>query len=121
MARFLGLADETDVLAPLAAPSDLANHPTLSKPFLSKQLTELASQSCSLLRKENQAMCSVKHLFLRFCGDHTWAPSGMMVGPDDAVRLVKSLEGLRETRPSAVWVDAGGSLSATLDLLRAAL
>lgn len=44
-----------------------------------------------------------------------------LVGPDDAVRLVKSLEGLRETRPSAVWVDAGGSLSATLDLLRAAL
>jgi predicted kinase len=44
-----------------------------------------------------------------------------LVGPDDAAGLVKSLEGLRETRPRAVWVDAQGSLPATLDLLRAAL
>lgn len=44
-----------------------------------------------------------------------------LVGPDDADRLVKSLEGLREGRPGAVWVDARGSQSATLDLLRAAL
>jgi len=44
-----------------------------------------------------------------------------LVGPDDAAGLVKSLEGLRETRPRSVWVDAQGSLPATLDLLRAAL
>lgn len=44
-----------------------------------------------------------------------------LVGPDDADRLVKSLEGLRETRPRAVWIDARGSVSATLDLLRAGL
>jgi len=44
-----------------------------------------------------------------------------LVGPDDADLLVKSLEGLRETRPRAVWVAAQGSLPETLDLLRAAL
>jgi predicted kinase len=44
-----------------------------------------------------------------------------LVRPDDASPLVKSLEGLRETRPRAVWIDARGSLLSTLDLLRAAL
>jgi len=47
--------------------------------------------------------------------------SNSLVGPDDADLLVKSLEGLRETRPRAVWVAAQGSLPDTLDLLRAAL
>lgn len=44
-----------------------------------------------------------------------------LVGPDDADLLVKSLEGLRQTRPRAVWLAAQGSLPETLDLLRAAL
>jgi predicted kinase len=44
-----------------------------------------------------------------------------LVGPDDADALVTSLEALRKTRPRAVWVDAGGSPLATLDLLRAEL
>jgi predicted kinase len=44
-----------------------------------------------------------------------------VVGPDDVDALVTSLEALRQTRPGAVWVDAGGSPLATLDRLRAAL
>jgi predicted kinase len=44
-----------------------------------------------------------------------------LVGPDDAERLVESLRGLRDARPSAVWVDARGSSSACLDRLRAVL
>jgi predicted kinase len=44
-----------------------------------------------------------------------------LVGPDDAERLVRSMDDLRETRPHAIYVDARGSLSSTLDLLRAAL
>ena len=39
-----------------------------------------------------------------------------LVGPEDADRLVTSLERLREARPNAVWIDARGSLPATLDL-----
>ncbi len=44
-----------------------------------------------------------------------------LVDPDEAPRLVASLEGLREDRPQAVWVDASGTPSDTLDLLRAAI
>jgi predicted kinase len=44
-----------------------------------------------------------------------------LVGSGDADRLVKSLDGLREMRPRAVWVDARGSLAETAARLRAAL
>jgi len=41
-----------------------------------------------------------------------------LVGPEDADHLVKSLEGLRRTRPTAIWIDADGSMTDALDLLR---
>jgi predicted kinase len=44
-----------------------------------------------------------------------------LVGPEDAQRLIESIDGLRGARPGAVWINARGSHSATLDLLRAAL
>lgn len=44
-----------------------------------------------------------------------------LVGPSDADHLVKALEGLRETRPRAIWIDARGSVPSTLSLLRAVL
>lgn len=44
-----------------------------------------------------------------------------LVGPADAPALVQSLEPLHASRDRAVWVDARGSLAATLTLLRAHL
>jgi predicted kinase len=49
------------------------------------------------------------------------AVNNRLVTPQDASRLVESIEALREVRPDAVWVDARGSHSYTLDLLRTAL
>ncbi|KAF9876219.1 hypothetical protein CkaCkLH20_06162 [Colletotrichum karsti] len=71
------------ILAPLTASTDLPTHPTLSKPFTAKTLNEIADQSCEVMRKENRSLWKVKHLFTRLCGDYTWIPCGMMVGPDD--------------------------------------
>ena len=48
------------------------------------------------------------------------AVDNRLVGPDDATALVQSIESLRQSRPRAVWVDAAGSLSSTLDTVRAA-
>lgn len=44
-----------------------------------------------------------------------------LVGRDDASRLVESIEALRPARPHAIWIDARGSRSSTLDLLRSAV
>ena len=44
-----------------------------------------------------------------------------LVEPHDAGRFVESMEELRQIRTRAVWVDARGSPSSTLDLLRSVL
>lgn len=41
-----------------------------------------------------------------------------LVGPDDANRLVQTIESLRRHRPQALFVDARGSVSSTLEILR---
>ena len=44
-----------------------------------------------------------------------------LVGPDDAEALVRSMQPLRQSRPRAVWVDARGSVPATVNRVRALL
>ncbi|KAK3955613.1 RXT2-like protein [Pseudoneurospora amorphoporcata] len=71
------------LLAPLTSVTDLPNHPTLSRPFKSKALTELANQANSLSRRENVALWKVKPLLTKFVGDNSWAPCGMMIESTD--------------------------------------
>lgn len=71
------------VLAPLTSSTDLPHHSALSKPFTSKTLTELIAQSCSIMRKENQSLWQVRHLWTSLCGDGVWMPCETMVGPND--------------------------------------
>ncbi|KLU86856.1 hypothetical protein MAPG_05864 [Magnaporthiopsis poae ATCC 64411] len=73
-----------DILAPLTSSADLANHATLSRPFLSTALSELSIQGRNLMHKENKALWNVRPLLTRLCGDHTWASCNMMLGPNDA-------------------------------------
>ncbi|KAK3937860.1 hypothetical protein QBC46DRAFT_391553 [Diplogelasinospora grovesii] len=89
------------ILAPLTAITDLPNHPTLSRPFTSKALTELATQGRGLMHKENAALWKVKPLLTRLVGDNTWAPCGMMIQPDDELLFTDTNRFLkRPTVPS---------------------
>ena len=63
-----------DLLAPLTAASDLPNHPTLAKPFLSKTLTELTRHAGEMVQKEKASLWRMKHLLTKLSGDHTWIP-----------------------------------------------
>lgn len=72
-----------DILAPLTSVTDLPSHPTLSRPYNTKTLTELAKESCNTMQKENAALWKVKHLLTRLVGDHTWVPCETMLGPND--------------------------------------
>ncbi|KAI0169065.1 RXT2-like protein [Hypoxylon sp. FL1284] len=72
-----------NILAPLTSVTDLPSHPTLSRPYSSKTLTELAKQACNTMQKENAALWKVKHLQTRLVGDHTWIPCEVMLGPND--------------------------------------
>jgi len=64
----------TDLLAPLTSAADLPNHPTLSKPFLSKTLTDLTKQAGLMVQKERASLWRIKHLLTRLSGDNTWIP-----------------------------------------------
>lgn len=71
------------LLAPLTSVTDLPTHPTLSRPFKSTALNELANQACDLMQKENSALWKVRPLLTRLSGDHTWVTPQMMLGPND--------------------------------------
>ncbi|KAI1387422.1 RXT2-like protein [Hypoxylon trugodes] len=72
-----------NILAPLTSVTDLPSHPTLSRPYTTKTLADLAKQSCNIMQKENAALWRVKHLQTKLVGDHIWAPCDIMIGPND--------------------------------------
>ncbi|KAI1482140.1 RXT2-like protein [Daldinia eschscholtzii] len=72
-----------NILAPLTSVTDLPTHPTLSRPYNTKTLTELTKQACNIMHKENAALWKVKHLQTKLVGDHIWAPCAIMLGPND--------------------------------------
>ncbi|TVY78131.1 Transcriptional regulatory protein RXT2 [Lachnellula suecica] len=63
-----------NLLMPLTAASDLPNHPTLSKPFTSKTLTNLTEHAAEMVQKERASLWRIKHLLTRLSGDSTWIP-----------------------------------------------
>ncbi|KAJ2904693.1 rxt2-like protein [Zalerion maritima] len=71
------------ILAPLTTPSDLPSHPTMSRPYTSRTLTDLSLQGRDIMHKENQSLWKVKHLLTQLCGDHPWVPTDRMEGDDD--------------------------------------
>jgi len=72
-----------NILAPLTAVTDLPAHSTLSRPYTSKTLTELTTQGCNIMHKENAALWKIKQLQTRLIGDHTWVPCEAMLGEND--------------------------------------
>lgn len=75
------------LLAPLTAASALPDHPTLSKPFKSKTLTELTRQAREMVQKERASLWSIKHLLTRLSGDNTWIPCES-VEEDNDINLI---------------------------------
>ncbi|KAH8598802.1 RXT2-like protein [Bisporella sp. PMI_857] len=71
------------LLAPLTSAADLPNHPTLSKPFLSKTLTELTKQAGEMVHKEKASLWKIKHLLTKLSGDDTWIPCETVEAGDD--------------------------------------
>ncbi|KAI2468317.1 RXT2-like protein [Annulohypoxylon bovei var. microspora] len=72
-----------NILAPLTSVTNLPTHPTLSRSYTTKTLTDLADQGGNIMQKENAALWKVKHLQTKLVGDHIWAPCEVMLGPND--------------------------------------
>jgi hypothetical protein len=72
-----------DLLAPLTSAAELPDHPTLSKPFTSKTLTELSRHAGEMVQKEKQSLWRIKHLLTRLSGDSTWIPCESVEAEND--------------------------------------
>ena len=72
-----------DLLMPLTSASDLPNHPTHSKPFTSKTLTDLTQHAGDMVQKEKASLWRIKHLLTRLSGDSTWIPCESVETEDD--------------------------------------
>ncbi|OBT69344.1 hypothetical protein VE03_01067 [Pseudogymnoascus sp. 23342-1-I1] len=72
-----------ELLAPLTSVTDLPNHPTLSRPFTSKTLTELTLNARSMMQKEKATLWKMKRLLTRLSGDHVWVPTALLETPND--------------------------------------
>jgi len=73
----------SELLAPLTSAADLPNHPTLSKPFTSKTLSELTRQAGEMVQKEKESLWRIKQLLTRMSGDNSWIPCGITEAYDD--------------------------------------
>lgn len=103
-----------NLLAPLTAVTDLPTHPTLSRPFTSKALTELVQQCCSLMHKENTGLWKVKPLLTRLIGDNTWVPCGMMIEPNDLELFTNPARFIK--RPTGPQIPAAAATGRTKEV-----
>ncbi|KXT09971.1 hypothetical protein AC579_10274 [Pseudocercospora musae] len=60
------------LLRPLTTPAELENHPSLSVPYKSKALTQMAEESLEMLRRERASLWKAKRLLQRLRGDSDW-------------------------------------------------
>ncbi|EPE32374.1 hypothetical protein GLAREA_07507 [Glarea lozoyensis ATCC 20868] len=84
-----------DLLMPLTSASDLPNHPTLSKPFVSNTLTELTQHAGNMVQKEKASLWRIKHLLTRLSGDNTWIPCESVEAEDDVNLFFDEREKIR--------------------------
>ncbi|PPJ51654.1 hypothetical protein CBER1_08786 [Cercospora berteroae] len=75
------------LLRPLTSAAELANHPSLSIPYKSKGLTQMAEEACAMLRRERASLWKAKRLLQRFRGDADWVPSQTFEAESDNALL----------------------------------
>lgn len=63
-----------NLLRPLTAASELAEHPSLSVAYKSKALTQMAEEAEEMLRREREVLWKAKRLLRRLRGDADWVP-----------------------------------------------
>ena len=84
------------LLRPLTAAAELPDHPSLSVPYKSKALTQMAAEAQQMLRREENLLWKAKRLLRRFRGDADWVPGEAFEMEQDDIMLLpndRSAEG----------------------------
>jgi len=72
-----------EIFRPLTHPSELANNPHLSQPFLDSALPDMVKTTEEKLRQERANLWRAKNLNRRFIGDESWMPLELVESQDD--------------------------------------
>lgn len=72
---------------PLTSAQDLAEHPSLSVPYTTKHITEMAENAREMLHREREMLWKMKAYLQRFRGDKLWAPLGSLESVEDGLLL----------------------------------
>lgn len=76
-----------ELLRPIQSAAELADHPTMSIPYKSTGLTQMANEACEMLRRERARLWKAKRLLQRFRGDADWVPSHTFEADSDDMLL----------------------------------
>ena len=68
---------------PLTSAASLPDHPSLSVPYTSSTLTDMAQQACDMVRRERKTLSNAKQLLTKLRGDKTWIPCGLLYSEND--------------------------------------
>ena len=72
-----------ELLGPLTSVADLPKHPSLSIPYTSRAIADLAQNAAETLRRESATLWRMKQTFAKLRGDEIWAPCGIFETEDD--------------------------------------
>ncbi|KAL9098460.1 MAG: hypothetical protein Q9163_005882 [Psora crenata] len=74
------------LLMPLTSAAALPEHPSMSVPYLSTTLGDMAQHACEVVQRERKTLCNARKMLMKLRGDPTWIPCGMMeAGYDDEI------------------------------------
>lgn len=76
------LTTSLGLLRPLTSAAELPNHRSLSVPYTSKHLTNLANEAGELWRREQITIARAKQLFVKLQGDSVFAPAALAAMAD---------------------------------------
>lgn len=71
------LTESPGLLRPLTSAADLPKHRSLSVPYTSRHLTDLANEAGELWRREQVTISRAKQLFVKLQGDSDFAPAAL--------------------------------------------
>lgn len=72
-----------NLLLPLTSPASLPDHPSLSVPYRSSTLTDMAQHACEMVQRERKTLNNAKQLLKKLRGDDTWIPCGSLYSKND--------------------------------------
>lgn len=81
-----------ELLRPLTSAAELRQHPSLSRAYTNKALTQMAEEAAEMVRREKACLWKAKRLLERFRGDGAWMAGGRFETEQDELLLPNGLE-----------------------------